>query len=131
MTVEHQLVTPSKKPERYILAADRTFKYDATDVELNGYGTVLYTSANHSETTNTPNGTFEITFIDGLITAITTTGNSKIPLGGYVMSITKNSSAYKMASALTVGNEVHIASGGFGYSTTVLYYTRVNDARLD
>ena len=35
-----------------------------------------------------------------------------------------------MASALTVGNEVHIASGGFGYSTTVLYYTRVNDARL-
>jgi len=46
------------------------------------------------------------------------------------MSITKNSSAYKMASALTVGNEVHIASGGFGYSTTVLYYTRVNDARL-
>lgn len=130
MTVEHQLVTPSKKPERYILAADRTFKYDATDVELNGYGTVLYTSANHSETTNTPNGTFEITFIDGLITAITTTGNSKIPLGGYVMSIAKNSSAYKMASALTVGNEVHIASGGFGYSTTVLYYTRVNDARL-
>ena len=130
MVIEHQLVAPSKKPECYILAANRTFRYDATDEELPGHKTVLYTSANHSETTNTPDGTLEITFVDGIITAISTKGNSKIPLGGYIMSITKNSSAYKMASVLAVGDEAHIASGGFDYSTTVLYYNRVNDARL-
>ena len=130
MSVGNQFVSPTKKPDRYILAANRTFKYDAANVEFSGNKTILYTSANSSDKTDTPDGTLELTIYDGIITAISTKGNSEIPLGGYVMSIAKKTSAYKMATALAVGDEAHIASGGYDYSTTVLYYTRVNDARL-
>ncbi len=119
-------------PEKYVEINNNFFEVSHVDGVRAPEGVVvLYTSMYGASTGTNEYGT-EIVIENGKVTDIkSSSGDSKIPESGYVLSIHKDYTGYSEVKKLKVGDSVDICLTGTDYSVTELKYDAINQTRLE
>ncbi|MEG1743250.1 MAG: hypothetical protein RR246_03695, partial [Clostridia bacterium] len=126
--VKSIFITVPKMPDMYLQVLSEKFPFKFSNIARTLEAPIVLYSSSYGKTTGTLDGV-EIIINDNKVLSVNLKGNSEIPKGGYVLSISNENELAKKAEKIVSDTAVKLSVAGGDYGYEAFAFTKINGIR--